>query len=167
MTVLFTIDIKRFPDQGFPDRRLPVATWRADLVVNGDVSGGSVQLRARFRQSPDPFSALAFSVEHIAAQSTNNGNVTLGFQTSGFDQLFQRGIGLSNELTGALIDGGQLDLPWFIGVVKPANNALITLTYDNTNGATYTGTLAGYMWGQRSISAPGGYGRPIQGRWRP
>jgi len=167
MVVLATAPIIRLSWEGYENRALPIGAWKTDISATGDASGGTVQLSAQFTQAGAKASGLAYSVEQFAAQSTEVTEVICGARSSGFDQLFQIGMSLISNGFDALVDGRHLNLPWFLGQlqVPVSGQGLLTVTMTNTNTISYTVSLMGYVWSERSILARGGYQRPVTAPW--
>lgn len=167
MTLSAAIRYNRLGWRGYENPAFPIGAWRALALAVGDASAGLVENSVVFRSAGEPASALVFSVEQIAIQTTDNGDTTLGIQTSGFDLLFQQGLQWQNIGTVAQVAGGSLRLPWFLGMLDPVagGGADLTVLSSNTLNAVYTANMMGYIWDQRSQQAPGGIQRPVTSPW--
>ena len=71
------------------------------------------------------------------------------------DTIAGEGVALRNE-------GPRL--PIWLGVVgRQEGDSVITFQFDNVNLRLYQIVIQGYMWGPRSVLAPGGPRRPVGG----
>jgi len=171
----FRIDVR--PYAGYDDPSLPVAAWIGQAGIAGDVSGGNVIIDFLFQRANDAQISELFNLEQMTVDTTADASQEVLMQTVAMDtlapnrpasdQLWSLNTdGLLGSVSALLLDRGN-GLPLWLGAPnRVEGNGVLRFTMANTNLRLYAITVQGYMWGPRSVMAPGGPRRPIGGLFR-
>lgn len=167
MSVTTTALAIRQPWQGFMRAELPIGSWRSKLELTGDGSGGVRQLTIIFRGAVETRSALAYSMERMSCQDTDNLAKNVQGETAGFDLETQFLARVEQGVTiAALRDGTNEITRHFLGVAeRAAASVVLIIQTPNVTGEVFTVEAEGYIWSQRSINAEGGYQVPVTTPW--
>lgn len=175
MTIRTNFRTEMRPFTGYDDPALPVGAWVAQGSITGDVSGGFVQMTFLFQFGQQEHNSQLYSVERAYIE-VGEAAVTdhVGFiQTRNMDRmapgraLFQRWAirtltdGSNNSVSAF---ASQAGFPMWLG--QPFAALLecgVEVQFENINLAGFACVLQGYVWGPRSIIAPGGPQRPPNG----
>jgi len=172
VSIYGTATLSYRPWRGFDEPQLPTQWWVIYGTVLGDSSGGSRIIDAYFGYAAQALNSRSYSLETWNAIDTEN--VARGVQVNfiSFDGV--GGFAHSPNLDFPMVvsDGiartdRKINIPVWIG--QPATtvaNAQLRVTVPNTNGATFSYVAGGYVWSPRSMMAPGGFQRPMQGIYR-
>jgi len=171
----FRVDTRPF--SGYADPALPIASWIAQGGVAGDASGGAVIMNFLFQQSADKRITEMYNVEQASLDTSDNLLRRVGLETLNMDALSpdrpaspQKWFLDVNSVTG--ISGTALNvrdlagLPIWLGApFLPAGSSAAGLRFQfsNIDLILYAITVQGYIWGPRSVLAPGGPQRPPNG----
>ena len=172
VTAAFRVDIR--PYSAYDDPGLPVAAWIAQAGIAGDASGGTVLIDFDFQLEAQPVSEL-YNLEQLAIDTDDSSAVDIMMQTQGMDQLAQTRPaspqkwsmttdGVLGADSAVRLQDAKVGLPIWLG--SPNNidsNGTLRFIFLNSDGRLYAITAQGYMWGPRSILAPGGPRRPVGG----
>lgn len=171
MTIVLDVPIRRLAYRGHDDPSLPTGVWWAAGTIVGDASGGTMQVRAEFKDEGAPVSGEMWNLEEFTAFISD---VTAlgGFITSpgltpsrdnpGADRIWRIQFQSNGSLSGA-IGTDRPKLPIFLGSVRGGADTVAVLAL-GLNNLTVTDSLSvtmmGYTWGPRSLLAEGGPQRP-------
>lgn len=170
MAVTADIRIERLPWAGYDDPSLPEAAWVTQGGVSGDVTGGTMQLRVVFLEASSRQSARMFNLEqfhiHLGTNVTlqgqtlteNMGHLTAqrGLTTVGWGFTVTARASLSEAPIDHLSKAIWLGAPNLIG-----GRSSLAFAVANTDGSSINLSAYGYVWGPRSVLAPGGPQRPV------
>lgn len=162
------------PYTGYEDPGLPVGAYIGQAVITGDASAGVSQLNFLFQFGQDALNSQIYSLEHFSAESNASANEELLFQPINMDRLTPQAVLPPTRWSVPLIADGvgsavaRLEalngLPLWLG---SPNTALlecgIRFQVINTAMRVHTYMIQGYIWGPRSVIAPGGPRRPLAG----
>lgn len=162
------------PYSGYVDPSLPIGAWIAAGDRLGDASGGFVQMNFLFQFGQQPLNPNLFNIERLTAEVSANTTQRANVQTRQMDNLAPgRPVGVQRwdfVMTGdgvnnAIMDfASQAGMPMWLGQCQQALfECGFRVQFVNTNTLTYTVRAQGYVWGPRSILAPGGPQRPPNG----
>ncbi len=166
------VDVR--PYSGSDDPALPVASYIAQAGVAGDASGGNVVIDFLFQRSDEPQISELFNLEQLSVDTTSAVNVDFAMQTLAMDSLAPNRpaspqMWRARTLTIAPLGLSVLDLRstglpiWLGSPNKTEGNGGLRFLTVNVNLILYAITIQGYMWGPRSVLAPGGPHRPAGG----
>ena len=171
----FRVDVR--PYTGYEDPSLPIGAWVAQGGIAGDASGGDLFMTFNFASDDDAQVTELYNLEQMAIDTTNAASVeTAMMDVLNMDQLsFNRpltdaryAIRLEDTISGfgvALrgIDGTP-PLPIWLGAPSRVEGPKgLRFQFDNLDLQLYSIILQGYIWGPRSVLAPGGPRRPVGG----
>lgn len=179
MSIALAVPATVRPFAGFDELWYPIGTWLAVLSVLGDASGGLMTVNIRMQNAGANAAALYWSLEQLMVNSTVAGPRSVRLQIVNMDPFpIQPSTGALNDNYHVLLDdaGGtsaaenmrlqdsQAGLPLFLGRPQPdGNNAGLAVDDANVTGTSLGVRAQGYVWSARSIVAPGGLRRPIDG----
>ena len=173
VTATFRVDVR--PYSGYDDPSFPIAAWIAQGGVAGDPSGGAVFMDFLFQRSDDNQVSELFSLEQFSADTTGNLDDAGVVETLNMDSLAPnrpastqkwqfRTEGLGATLAVSVTSLRSLGLPLWLGTPnRTEGNGGLRVLFTNVDLRLYAITLQGYMWGPRSVLAPGGPRRPVSG----
>ena len=163
MTVSENADILQKPWQGYRNAQFPIGAWDVNQAVTGDGSGGQQQVNIFMRPAATDFQAMAYSIERLSISHTDNTARSGTIGSGGFSLDTLQSFSLSSTATVAAIrDFDRI----FLGVAaKGASLALVTFLIVNVDLSIFSVLAEGYVWGQRSIAAEGGYQVPPSTPW--
>lgn len=174
MAVATTTRIQNRPFRAFEDPGLPQGLWVAATTLSGDASGGLANIQVLFQLSAEPLSGLYYNLEQwsFSDDGIDSGGpdievnvVNLDFVTPA-TPIAQWSWGSVRHI-GAGKPGNSsnsMPRPLFLGTPNaPGNTAQVIFGTDNVNGSFYRCVAQGYIWGPRSVLAPGGLRRPVDG----
>lgn len=148
----------------------------AQASAVGDGTGGDLRIIFRFKTEGGPVSARFFNIEQISlfldlsAETTKNCALNCaGFDRVGNEVMQDRewsGQLTNNTRSGitALIYDRLPPFPIFLGQsdISPGGSSSVGMGTDNVDTEVLRGTIQGYIWDPRSVSAEGGLQRPVQ-----
>lgn len=173
----FRVDVR--PYSGYDDPSLPIAAWISQGGLAGDVSGGSIFMDFLFQRADDAQVTELFNLEQLSVDTSAESPSTFMLSTLTMDNLApnrpaspQKWKGDTSSVVSASSSATPLFnvtiLPLWLGAPnKVEGNGGLRLQTVNTNGVLVAATLQGYMWGPRSVLAPGGPRRPVGGLFGP
>lgn len=166
MSVSETQPALRRADRGFLNPSYPQGVWAGAATLTGDGSGGSRTVTFNLQDASEAFSALAFSVERVSLNDTDDNSKQCGITTGGFLLLHRQNVGLSaGGLGAARIQGNDMPVRMFLGRTIAGVSTLM-FEVANANGGVFNVRVEGYWWSVRSINAEGGYRLPADSPWR-
>jgi len=165
----FRIDVR--PYSGYEDPALPIAAYIGQGSLVGDASGGSVDFSFLFQRSADAQISEMFNLEQLAMDSTTSA-LPVTIRLVAMDTLSPSRLAFGQIWSGLMADRfagtnsalpvGGLPRPLWLGSPnREEGNGLIRFTMQNFDLDLYAVTIQGYMWGPRSVLAPGGPQRPV------
>ena len=171
----FRVDVR--PYSGYTDPSLPIAAWIAQGGVAGDASGGSVFMDFIFQDADNPQVTELYSLDQISFDTTGTAAREVALSTVNMDTLapnrraspqFWRFRTETIATVGiSALDFENPMLPLWLGSPnKDEGKGAIRLNVVNVDLLLYAATLQGYVWGPRSVLAPGGPRRPIGGLFK-
>lgn len=161
--------------RGYDDPGLPAGAYIASGFVLGDGSGGVVEVTFPFKPAGQASSARFYNIEQLSALYTITAQGVRGYIRSvGFEDIAtisspeqQFAYAMPTSLPAAIAAADiQQQLPIFLGqsVRFFAGNSRVDIGTANAGIVTIlTVTMQGYVWDTRSIMAPGGLRRPVEG----
>jgi len=167
----FRIDTR--PYSGYLDPSLPVATYIAQGTLLGDGTGGVLEISFLYQRADDAQISEMFNLEQIAVDTSRDGPIPVTMRLLGMDALAPNRLAfgqiwsltLEDRFSGATdsaLPPGALPRPlWFGAPNREEGNGLVRFTFANADTELYAVTIQGYMWGPRSVLAPGGPQRPV------
>ena len=170
--VSFRVDVR--PYTGYDDPSLPIAAWISQGGVAGDASGGVLTMTFLFQRDDDARVTELFNLEQISIDTDANADDEFLLRTVNMDNLAQNRPaspqmwsliveGIPSVNMAALRDRSPA-LPLWIGAPNQDEGDVgLRIQVTNTDLRLYAVTLQGYMWGPRSVLAPGGPRRPVGG----
>lgn len=177
MTITAEGIVQIYEFAGYQDPSLPIGAWAGVRGVTGDASGGSRILDLVFAAATQPRASTMFSLEQLSVfdeEETEKGcliqTINLGIIGDiAFDQIFnvlmRTGPTTGQSSAGSGADGANL--PLFLGRQQGRSvGTFLRASVINSLNNDFIFNAQGYMWGARSINAPGGPRRPIGGLFR-
>lgn len=176
MSVLFRTPYSPRAWRGYDDPGLPVGMYIAYGVVLGDASGGRQEVEIEFKRANAAVSGNHYNIEQMNVFVA--GTVTtldLKIQAINFERLQNFMIGeriwrydLSSDGSAAVAGSNQaisFPLPKFLGQgsIVPGEASTFTCSVNNVLSNLLSVAVQGYIWEPRSMMAPGGLRRPIDG----
>jgi len=174
--VSFRVDVR--PYSGYDSPGLPIAAWISQGGTVGDASGGVINMDFLFQRDDDAQVSELFNLEQISVDTTSATSRDFTIQTLNMDNLApnrpastqkwksnsQFGSGLSNSAFD--LDNANI-LPLWLGAPNRGEGDVgLRIFWPNIDLLLFAVTLQGYMWGPRSVLAPGGPQRPVGGLFR-
>lgn len=152
---------------GYDERQFPTALWVAAGRIEGDGTGGLATFIAVF----NPASAVKvnewYSLEQITMFDGESGNREISIIASNFDSdvLGVKAWRIQLQTAGAssAIPIELSAIGVFLGNQRSANTQLDVQLAKANVAFNWDLVLEGYVWGPRSLSAPGGFQRPTTG----
>jgi len=169
----FRIDVR--PYSGYADPALPVAAYVGQASSVGDASGGQMNINFLFQEGDTGHISEMFNLEQLALDTTINAAALGTMRLSRMDSLSFPNRPMFGQIWSLLLPAsqgsaenalgiGSLVLPlWFGSPNRNEGDALIRFILPNVDLELYAVTIQGYMWGPRSVLAPGGPQRPVGG----
>lgn len=174
MSIITQLPVQRRFFAGYDNPSLPIGTWRGLQTVTGDGSGGFAEVDLILNLAAAPRDANFYSLEHFF-WTTNDiaGNrgillSLLNLETALANRRFSLFATIVVDTTIQALDPRSYGiLPIFMGSqVSSGVTVAVAAAVDNINSAVTFFGAEGYIWGPRSINAPGGPSRPLQGLYR-
>lgn len=172
MTVNATELVRFRQFRGYEDPSLPLLYWAATVSVVGDGSGGQRQLSMIFNPSTAPRPPLFYSLEQLTIFDSDN-NAKAGVleainldDVGGITMIMTRVMPLVAGLTQSgptVVDLEAIQGYYIGGAVDAGTETRLGFRSTNVTGTVLVANAQGYAWGPRSILAPGGLQRPVQG----
>ncbi len=173
----FRVDTR--PYSGYVDPALPIGSYIAQAGIAGDATAGVVLINFLFQLSANRRITESYNLEQVSidtdANSANRGSMaTLNMDSLSPDRqaspqkwTFLTSIDGVSDSSLLLTDRGVLPL-WLGSPALPAGSSAAGLrfTFLNVDLRLYAVTIQGYIWGPRSVLAPGGPQRPPNGFFR-
>jgi len=165
------------PYSGYDDPSLPTGRWIGKARGTGNATGGSVFLSLLFTRAEEPRMANLYNVEQIAFDIEVVGDFDGQLRTLNMDTLSpvraapeQRWAcpltsdGANNSAVSLTVLAG---LPLWLGTPN-LNNADSGIRFESPNQdmEDFNVLAQGFVWGPRSVLAPGGPQRPIGAMFR-
>lgn len=170
----FRVDTR--PYSGYAEPSLPQAAWIAQAGIAGDASAGLLIINFLFQLSANRRVTESYNLEQISIDISDATDEDFLMSTLNMDSLSparpaspQKWIwelGTDGESDAALKADKMNGLPLWLGaptIPAGSSSAGLRFTTDNVNGRLYAITVQGYIWGPRSVLAPGGPQRPVNG----
>jgi hypothetical protein len=160
------------PWRGFDEPQLPTQWWVAFGDVTGDSSGGSRLIVLNFHIAGNALNSRSYSLETFNSIDGENTAKPVQVNFTSFDGVggFNHSPNLNIPQTvgeALAVTDRSLNLQAWIG--QPSNylvSSQLRVVVANANSAYFAFVAGGYVWSPRSIDAPGGFQRPIQGIYR-
>lgn len=170
MSVIVQVQVVKTPFAGYPDPSLPSGTWTAQTLSVGDGSSGQNEIDLVFSPSAAPFDSQYYSLEHFAVtttlQTNTQGDLRI-INLGAFILARAYSFGLLRDAANseAHVQGRSYALlPIFLGQQQAqATTTLVAFRLPNIDTEVLTFSGEGYYWSVRSLNAPGGPSRPVQG----
>lgn len=172
MSVAITFRVETRPWRGYDDPSLPEYQWFGQGLLAGDASGGTITVDLLFKFSGQALNGQLWNVEQLAVSSGEGTLTGCSLITLNLDFLTNvRAAALrawTLPLTQAITNGDAqtppdvLPKPLFLGQANGA--ALVAglrFVVDNAAAGQLNVSASGYVWGPRSVMAPGGIQRPV------
>jgi len=170
----FRVDVR--PYSGSVDPGFPQASYIAQASVVGDASGGQINISFLFQRFGDAQVSEMFNLEQLAMDSSVDNILdvtmrlfamdTLAPQRDAFGQIWSLTLdGTAGNAGSALAEKGPRLPLWFGAPNREEGNGGLRFIMNNTDLELYAVTIQGYMWGPRSVMAPGGPQRPLGSLW--
>ena len=175
MTVSGQFRVDTRPYSGYTETGLPIGSYIAQAGIAGDASGGSVIINFLFQPSEEQRVSESYNLEQLAIDISDGSSISLLIATQNMDNLApERNAspqkwaldGAPHQSDAAMPLASLAGLPLWLGSparVAPSSEAGLRLTFLNVDLRLYAVTIQGYIWGPRSVLAPGGPQRPIGG----
>lgn len=171
----FRVEVK--PYSGYDNPSLPIASWIASGTLTGDATGGAVQFTFLFQVAESDNVSERYDLEQLAIDVEIGTNVVVMMEAQGMEQLAfpSRNVEEQRWAMQVLTDGSGraavpladlAGLPIWLGMPIFGVDAGVRLRFLNIDTIVYNATLHGYIWGPRSVLAPGGPQRPPNGYFR-
>jgi len=166
----FRIDIR--PYFGYDSPTLPIAAWIGQAGIVGDASGGNIIFDFVFQDTDGPQISELFNFEQLSMDiSSSAQNRDISIETVNMDSLSrnrpaseQRWQTLVSAVSGTAnteLQPGWI-LPLWLGAPSRFEGlSSLRFVTVNVDLLFYAITVQGYMWGPRSMLAPGGPQRPV------
>jgi len=167
------------PYSGYADPSLPIGSYIGSAVVQGDATGGSVFFTMLVQIAETTRVTELYNLEQLAIEVSSAVSVSAFVRTINMDTLapnnrfaqIQRwflpittdGVGIAAM---NLADAGGLPL-WLGAPSSIGGDAGLRFQFVNVDGDNFLVTAQGYIWGPRSVIAPGGPQRPPFGYFGP
>ena len=175
MAIVQTTPITRREFAGFDDPSLPEGIYQAGAFTTGDGTGGNITQIFEFNSSAARRDARFYSLEYLTLTQAGDGGsreielaiTNLGSVLGAIFRRWRFQFLSSVSLARTALPGDVYSfLPVFLGRQSlPNSNSTVFFTLANTDTVITSYTIEGYMWGARSINAPGGPSRPLQGMY--
>jgi len=169
------VDIR--PYSGYDDPGLPIATWVAQAGRAGNASGGTINLDFLFQEDGTPLISELFSLEQMAIDVSTGSSVggsmltinmdTLAPNRQLTDQRWNFNLIAFNNIRAMTLQSANILPIWLGSPNRAEGDSGIRFFFTNVDLLLYQVVLQGYMWGPRSILAPGGPRRPGGGLFPP
>jgi len=167
----FRVDVR--PYSGSDDPSLPIAAWIGQAGQVGNGSGGNVIFSFLFQRDDDALVTESYNLEQLAVDTTSPTDVGGRMETLRMDQLSLNRTAspqIWTFLTVGRVGVSALQLqdsnilPLWLGAPNlDEGDKGIRFQFSNIDLRLYAITIQGYMWGPRSVLAPGGPRRPVGG----
>jgi len=169
----FRVDVR--PYSAYEDPGLPVAAYIAQAGLAGDASGGDLFIDFLFKRSDDEFVSELFNLELVSIDTTVETARNFMISTLNMDSLAPNRPASPQKWrvrTQAAPGGTAMDaaapmnnqLPFWLGSPnRSEGNGGLRFQTPNVDTILYAVTIQGYVWGPRSVLAPGGPRRPGTG----
>ena len=175
MAVTTNFRVEQLPFRGYDDPSLPSGAWVAHGLASGDGTGGNLEVGLLLQLSGDPLSSRLYNLEQVRAHDgagvaqnglmfiQNLGHLTANRPLPGRFYAFEMVLGPPGAAATAF---NVLNRPIFLGAPSAAGDvAALVFRILNAAGQALVITAYGYIWEPRSILAPGGLQRPVNGLW--
>jgi len=172
VTVLLTSRVDTRPYAGYDDPSLPIASYIGQAAVAGNATGGIVVITFPFQIAEALRVTELFNLEQYACETNNGVSEQVVIRTVQMDSLVsnirplveQRWvsncIGAGNGVSATVVqDLGGMPI-WLGAPSSQGFDAGLSFQFTNVDLRIYVVTVMGWMWGPRSILAPGGPQRP-------
>jgi len=177
MTVFDTAQVVFYEFPGHADPGLPIGAWAAQGNVTGDASAGSRILDVVFAPSTQPRNSLMYSLEQLSVLDESNTSSVIEVSTVNLGQAastdFSQAWAANMVADTAGVNANLLaaDAQFFRGLFLGRSSGqsvgvLLRIGADNIDTEDIIVHAEGYMWGVRSLNAPGGPRRPVSGLYR-
>jgi len=176
VTVQVRYDVR--PYAAYDDPGLPIASYIAQGGLAGDASGGNAIISVEFQGEGDERRSELFNIEQLSIDTSAGVDQPTLMSTVSMDALARNRPASPQkwQMTTTTFEGESairladtIGLPIFLGgpnLDNPPPAAFLRFQWDNINLRLYAITVQGFIWGPRSILAPGGPRRPIGGLFR-
>jgi hypothetical protein len=176
MSVVGVAVMQRRPMRGYDDPGLPERIWQGQGTVIGDGSGGTRFVSFPLNQAPFERRGTSWSLERIYITMTD----TVAKFLRVVPQSLDRFVGVADEslqrafvveveraATGVQIRLEHTQPGAYFGQAAGLGGATsIAVEAVNADLAILNVVLEGYEWGPRSVLAPNGIRRPVDGLYR-
>jgi len=175
VTGTFNYDVR--PYSGYEDPGLPIASYIAQGGLAGDASGGTIIFNFPFMLEQEEKITELFNLEQLTADHDDVATADVVMRTVNMDTLSRNRsatsqqwsfttVNVSAALGGSVMALTRRQLPLWLGspnLDARAGTALLRFTFVNVDLRLCFISIQGYIWGSRSILAPGGPRRPVGG----
>ena len=175
MTVVgqFNYDIR--PYAGYVDPGLPIGSYIAQGGLVGDSSGGNVVFTFLFQQEQEEQITELFNLEQLTIDTSAQAVQLALMVTVNMDRLSrnrdvsaqQRQFVTTVVSAGSALNQSEVQaFPIWLGspnLSARAGTGGLRFSFANVDLRLYQVTIQGYIWGPRSVLAPGGPRRPVAG----
>jgi len=172
VTNTFRVDTR--PYSGYADPSLPIASWIAQGGSAGDASGGQIFMEFNFQLNGLPHVSEMYNLEMFVADTSTSSGRECILETRNMDALApqrpltdQRWEAQTRAASGVPASAFELDstqLPIWLGAPnRVEGDSGLRIQWPNIDLVLFLVTLQGYIWGPRSVLAPGGPQRPPNG----
>lgn len=166
MSVTARFPIVRRKWQGWTNAAYPTGFWIAGGTATGDAGGGSLTVILEFNLVNAKRISEHFSLERLAINDAESVNRSVGLSLTNFDVVGTAVKAWRFEQVSAT--GGKLVIDnssprIFMGSQRVANLPVEIVIVKTNAPFTWNVVAEGYVWGARSLSAEGGFGRPADG----
>jgi len=169
----FRVEIRPYTAYGDPS--LPIALYIAEGGLVGDVSAGDVFMDFIFKFADEAHSGQLYNLEQLASDSDHTVSQEALMSTINMDRLAPTRDASAQRWRLQLVDvNGLLNpvnalgsvsgglLPLWLGAPSPTEGkSALRMQFPNEDGVAYFAQIQGYIWGPRSVLAPGGPQRPV------
>lgn len=176
MAVSGNFRVETRPFSGYRDPALPIGSYIAQAGIAGDASGGGLFINFLFQLSADRRVTELYNLEQISIDTDANLAQRGLISTLNMDSLSptrpaspQKWSFVTSQDSvsdSALLISDLLNHPIWLGspaLPSGSSAAGLRLAFLNVDLRLYAATIQGYIWGPRSVLAPGGPQRPVNG----
>jgi len=177
MTVDTDFRVDTRPYSGYEDPGLPIASYIASGSSTGNGTGGNHLLSFLFQVAESDIVTERYNLEQFHIDIGVAASLIAIMSAQGMDHLaFPFRIAARQRWSLIVGSDGVADaagaitemsaLPIWLGMPQPEVDAGIRFQIPNVDLQVVTASIQGYIWGPRSILAPGGPKRPPDGYFR-
>lgn len=174
MTILAIAPVRRLAYRGYDDPSLPLGIWWGSGTVVGDASAGQQFVRIQMSEEGQAVDGLIYNLEQFSMLISEATDRDAFVRTTGlapqsglpaFDRIWHVRLQELEGVGNTGVGEGRPQLPLLLGTKRGGADALASLdigTANLTASNSVSASALGYVWGPRSILAPGGPQRPAR-----